>query len=206
MVAPLIAGASKAARSAAQGGRKTAAAVQRPELLRKVRARERRKERLQEPLTVQEKEAQTQRSKIFLKRARALRDVLPENGATEQIITIAATSFIAWTVLPFYPIQFIFWLFGLIGIATEGAPVANLVLPGSELFMLSYIMIALIGMVTMLYAAGMYTMRGVRCFSGMRGLAFICSLTGYLVFFVNLFPWVVLWMLAILYTKNDAAE
>jgi hypothetical protein len=115
---------------------------------------------------------------------------------------MGATINILWTMLPFYPIQLMFWFLGFAGLGSETVPIVNWILPGQELFMLSYFIIALIGLCTMFYAAFVFTLYRVKCFSGSRALVFMACLTGYLVFFLNLFPWILFWIVAVLYSKK----
>ncbi len=186
--------------------RRIEAALNRPELLRKVRSRERRKERAETPLSPEAKEAQVSRAKALLGRGRLLRALSPQNKTTERIWAIAASGLIAWFVLPFYTLQALFWILGLASLGLEAVPIADIFLPGTEVFVFMYILIALIGVCSMLYAVWIYTVRGVRCFSGVRGLMFACCMTGYLVFFLNLFPWIILWMLCVIYTNTEDQE
>lgn len=195
------------------------AALERPDEARRAGVERRRNSRREKPLTEDEKNKQTQNTTDHLEDARAarglgralgrhklLRSFAPENSATEQIWATVASTFIFWTVIPFYVFQVVMWMVGFAGIATEAAPFVKDIAPGAELFILSYAVIALIGLCSMMYAAFVYTMRGVRCFAGVRTLVFAVCLAGYLVFFLNLFPWIILWMLSVIIAKDDEPD
>jgi hypothetical protein len=179
---------------------KAQAASQRPELVSNVRARETRQRKGTSYATEQRQPhggIQSPRG------ARGIQIALPDNTATDKVLVIAASSLIAWTALPFYIPQLMFWLLGLLGIGMKTVPLAGAILPGEALFFFTYLMIAIIGFCSMLYAAFVYMLRGVRCFEGARTLVFMCCLTGYLIPFLNLVPWVVFWLLAVIFAKNE---
>lgn len=123
--------------------------------------------------------------------------------AAEKLRAMRAAMMVLWVVLPTYAFQFFFWLFGLAAIALETIPGLNFVLPGSETYLVSYGIIALIGILSMLYAAFVFTVKRVRWFGGSRGLAFAFCTALYLVFFLNLFPWVILWMLLVIFARRE---
>lgn len=118
-------------------------------------------------------------------------------SGVRKIRAVVATTFLSWTVLPFYVPQIMMWLLGLSGLGLEGLPVANILFPGTELFMFTYVVIGIIGICSMAYAAWIYTIRLVPCISGNLTLVFILCLTMYLVPFLNLFPWVMPYMIAV---------
>jgi hypothetical protein len=205
---------------AARGPRQKAkTSFGRPDMMRREGIERRRNRRVEEPLTAQEKISQTQNAQDHLEDARTARGIgralgrhkllrafAPENTGTEQIWATVASTFIFWTVIPFYFFQVIMWVIGLTGIAVETIPLISEASPGTELYILSYAVIALIGIGSMAYAALVYSMRGVRCFAGVRALMFAVCLAGYLVFFINLFPWVLLWMASVILAKVEDEE
>ncbi len=200
MVAPLITGI---ARTGAQAGRKAGAAAKRPELLRRVRSRQRRAQREKEPLTEEEKMVQTQRAQTLMPFSRALHALTGGGESVRKIRATTATTLIMWTALPFYIPQALFWMVGLAGLGIETLPIVGNFSPGLEIFALGYFIAAGIGICSMFYAAWIYTIRGVSCFNGMKTFIFICCLTGYMVVFLNLFPWIVLWLLSVVLIKDD---
>jgi hypothetical protein len=115
---------------------------------------------------------------------------------------VAAGLFILWSTLPFYIPQLVFWLVGLAGIAGESIPFADFVVPGKELFILSYIVIAFIGLCSMAYAIVMFNARGVDCFSGHKSLYLLLCLMGYFVFFINAAPWILFWVLSVMLNQG----
>ena len=92
---------------------------------------------------------------------------------------------------------------GLAGLGLETLPVVDAFAPGMEVFVLGYLVAAGIGVCSMVYAAWIYTIRGVACFAGMKAFIFICCLTGYLVVFLNLFPWLILWILSVVLIRDE---
>lgn len=183
--------------------KKTGVAGKRPELLRKRRGDLATSQRVSINTPVSAQPQQLHKGRAWSGRGRVLRSLAPENKTTEKIWATAASVLIAWTVLPFYSLQLLFWIVGLASLGLEAVPIADIFLPGTEVFVFTYILIALIGVCSMLYGIWIYTIRGVRCFAGARGLMFACCMTGYLVFFLNLFPWIILWMFAVIYTNTD---
>jgi hypothetical protein len=143
------------------------------------------------------------RNASLLKGARLMNNAIPGSIDTQMILTAGASSLIAWTALPFYVPQLLFWILGLVGIGIETIPFADLILPGDLLFFFCYFVIAIIGLCSMVYVVFIYTIRGVQCFEGVRTLTFMCCITGYLVPFLNLFPWVAFWMLSVLFARRD---
>lgn len=120
-----------------------------------------------------------------------------------KITATAAGSLILWTTMPFYIPQVLFWMLGLGGMGLEAIPIADIFVPGQELFFLGYIVASFIGACSMIYAAWIYVIRGIRCFAGIKLFIFICCLTGYLVVFLNLFPWLILWVLTVIVIKDQ---
>lgn len=204
MVAPLIVGK---ARVTAQTARKTYAATQRPELLRRVRSRERRKERAAVPLSPEAKQKQIANSSRLRGGARILNRSLPtDNTSVERIRAITAGSLILWSTLPFYVPQLLLWVLGLAGVVGESLPVVDFVIPGQELFVLSYIVIAFIGLCSMAYAVVMFNIRGVDCFSGHKSLYLLLCLMGYFVFFINAAPWTLIWVFSVIMNQSPKEE
>ena len=139
---------------------------------------------------------------------------LPSFGAEKGEASTAATLIkrvkagqvsimIFWSAIGFWIPQIAFWMLGLIGIGGESVPLFNYIFPGQVVYMLSYIVIVGVGICTMAYSAFMYAMRGVDCFSRYKGLIFILCLTGYLVIFINAFPWFIVWLTAVSYFQQD---
>ncbi len=118
-----------------------------------------------------------------------------------KIRALQASSFIFWTLLPLYTIQFFVWVFGLGSIALETIPLANYVIPGEEGYIFSYVIIGVLGLFSMFLAGFVYSARGISWFGGTTGLAFAFCLAGYFIFFLNLFPWVGIWMLIVIFAK-----
>lgn len=138
---------------------------------------------------------------------RILRSAVPDTGATRKFWAYAASTFILWTVVPFYVTQVLFWMLGLAGIGLETVPFAGeWFLPGVEIYMVSYLVIVIIGICSMVYAAVVYFTRRVDAFSGVKTLVFMLCVTGYFVFFLNAFPWVIGWILCVIYTQNKEGE
>jgi len=123
--------------------------------------------------------------------------------AAEKLRAIRASMMMAWVVIGTYAFQFFFWIFGFAAVAAETVPGLNFVLPGTETYLVTYGLIAFIGVFTMMYAAFQFTINRVRWFGGSRGLAFAFCMALYLVFFLNIFPWVVLWMLMVIFAKRE---
>lgn len=215
MVAPLIVGAARMV-----GGKKFAgrvnARIKRPELLNRIQRREnlkqrredrkeKMKERAESPLSDTEKSAQNSRSLTLLNRAHRVKRELPKDGLTNvnRIKAFSASIGIFTTAIWFAIPQFIFWMIGLFGLSGASIPLVGYVFPGELMYMMSYVFIVVIGIGTMMYACIFYSVRRVRFFSGYKGIIFILSLTGYLIIFINLFPWFVLWLVAVTYMQED---
>jgi hypothetical protein len=69
--------------------------------------------------------------------------------------------------------------------------------------MLSYIVTAIIGLLSMIYAVVMFNVRGVDCFGGHKALYFFLCLMGYFVFFVNIAPWTAIWAISVMLNQSD---
>jgi len=115
---------------------------------------------------------------------------------------ILVGSTILWVVLPFYFVQILFWLLSLGGIGLETAPIAKVVFPGTELFLLAYSVIGVIGLGSMLFGLFMFKSRFVHCLDGYKGIIFLGCLTGYFVFFINFIPFVALWVLSVMFMQK----
>lgn len=212
MVAPLIVGAARVVggttKVATGATSKAKAATVRPELLRRVRARERRKQRQQSPLSPEASDRQVRNmtkqlpgSQKLLKFSKAASG---EEPLTKKIKASIAANAIFWAAIGFYIPQFIFWIMEIIGFGFESVPIIGDVLPGKELSLASWLIIVLIGTGTMLYATFVFMARGINSFGGWKGLIFILCLTGYLVIFINgMFPWFVIWIFAVVALQDE---
>lgn len=180
----------------------------RPELIRQTRNQ--RLENKKAAFADQKETPQSQHSKArnMLKKGALLRSLDSGEGQTiAKIQAITAGVFILWGTLPFFVPQFLFWIIGLAGLIVESNFFVGWILPGQETFYVSYIMILVIGTGSMFYAAVMFNLRGVDCFGGHRMLYFLLCLTGYFVVFLNLVPWVALWVLTVIaQAKSSKSE
>lgn len=209
MAAPLIAGAARVVSTGSKTNRRTNASAKGPELSRRNRVR---------PTGRNARTAQIQRFKAAVSEEEEDQKVTAEQSGTEsghapsRIRAWTATATIFWWVWPYYLPQFFFWLLGLAGVGLEAMPIpvvreiVSFVVPGQEIFLFSYFVIAFIGLGSMAYAAFVYSIRGIRPFEGIRTLAFAVCFTGYLTFFLNLFPWVIVWMLMVVYTERKESQ
>ncbi|MFM2381638.1 MAG: hypothetical protein RLZZ76_405 [Candidatus Parcubacteria bacterium] len=200
MVAPLIVGAARVV-----GKEKLVTHTVQPERINRVQRRKSRKDTqgryvetsrtttetdsraitLQN--SIQKGEKTSQNKSIIANRVKAF-------GASMGIFTTAI-----WFALP----QIIFWMIGLLGLSGSSIPLASYVFPGELIYMVTYVCIATIGIGTMVYACVFYSVRRVRCFSGYKGVVFVLSLTGYLIIFINFFPWFTIWLVAVTYMQEE---
>jgi hypothetical protein len=119
-------------------------------------------------------------------------------------VKAGATSItVFWTAIGFWIPQMVLWMIGLFGLGGDAIPFLEYFIPGQLIYILSYVLILLIGLGTMIYAAAVYYIRGVNCFGGYKTAIFILCLTGYLVIFINFFPWFVIWLLAVSMLQDD---
>lgn len=122
----------------------------------------------------------------------------------EKAKAVRASWIIGVFVLPFYPIHLIFGFVQLAGYATEYAGeqllwgLGALVLPGQTVFAAGFIMTALFGIASMFIAAFMYTFQNVHWWRGHGLLSFILCTVLCLVPMLNIFPWLIAWMLVVI--------
>jgi hypothetical protein len=140
-----------------------------------------------------------------------------------------AAYIVFWSTIPFFVPQIMFWLLGLGSLGLEQvamtiktaasmpyAPtlpglstiisflgqLAGDALPGKELFLFFYVLIAGIGFVSMLSAAAIFIFRGIPCFGKWKTVIFLCCLTGYLTIFLNFIPFVLIYAFAVVYLQG----
>jgi hypothetical protein len=118
-------------------------------------------------------------------------------GKVKQAEAVRVSITIFATAIPFWFFQVAIWMVGIGGLGLESIPFANYVMPGDTLYMLSYMLIAGLGICTMVYATFVYGINRINCFGGSKMLVFMFCMTGYLVIFINGFPWFILWLLAV---------
>jgi hypothetical protein len=131
------------------------------------------------------------------------RAVLPQAAGIEQKVwAFSAAYFILACTLPFYAPQLFFFMFGIAGLGLEAIPILDWVVPGTEVFLLAWAFTLLIGVGSMLFAAVIFSLRGIDAFSGSRSFVFICCSIGYLTLFLSIVPWVAVWALYVAYTYS----
>jgi hypothetical protein len=151
---------------------------------------------------------------IFLRRAKAA----------------SAAYVVFWSTIPFFVPQIMFWLLGFGSLGLEqialtakmasanpsafatipGAStiiallgeLAGHALPGKELFLFFYVLTAGIGLGSMLYAAAVFTFRGVPCFGKWKTVIFLACLTGYFTILLNFIPFVLIYAGAVIYLQG----
>ncbi len=101
-----------------------------------------------------------------------------------------------------YVVQLGMYVLGIVSFGIEAMPIAGWVFPGQSIAMASYAVILVVGFITMFGAAFVYVLRGIDCFSGWKGIAFVISLACYMTIFVNVFPWVFLWVATVIYDQE----
>lgn len=229
MVAPLIVGASRviaggSRATTARAGKRSAGKAQTQRQGDGLTVRKRDHQKVRNDRTNARKEAYDQLRKDgyigrkndrYTEKGRALlnssseKKEVPE-GVVKKIETATkiaragtAAGTIFWTAIGFYVPQLGFWLLGIAGLGLEITPVINYVIPGNTLFVASYVVITLIGVSTMAYAALVFTIRGVPCFGGWKGLIFAGCLTAYLVLFINFFPWFIIWLASVILLQSE---
>lgn len=209
MVAPLIVGASKVV------GNKVAASSTKKGVVRKANSRmltggEERKEAYEklrkDGYIGRKNDRYTEKGKQALQRPlqppqKKIASTVKTN--MNRIKAGGAAITIFWSAIGFYVPQLAFWLIGFAGIGLESVFLVGYVVPGDTLFMISYILILCIGLATMVYATAMFTLRGINCFGGIKGLIFALCLTGYFTFVINFFPWFIIWIAAVTYLQNE---
>lgn len=142
---------------------------------------------------------------------------------TAQLLQRARAIRTGWIVistsLVFWPIQVFFWALaiGFFGLAItpgvnilEHIPFLNAATSWSRWFSLSQLLlIGVIGIPMMIYAAFMFIASRVPCFNTTsKVLIFIFCVTGYCVVFLNIIPWVAVWALSVMFLpeKNNPPE
>lgn len=123
-------------------------------------------------------------------------------SVAKQVQAVLVANFIFWTAISFYVPQLVFWLLGILFIGMESVTFVNYFVPGELLYTIMYACIMLIGVCTMVYAAFIFTLRGIDCFGGWKGFIFIVCLAGYLVIGINFFPWFVVWIYSVSYLQK----
>lgn len=108
---------------------------------------------------------------------------------------VSAGATILWGTPVLYVQQLIFWFFSIIGLTVESIWFAGWALPGTEFFLLFYLLTSLFGMLNMLFATAVFIFQRVDCFSGEKLLIFMACFAGCFVLLLNLFPFVVIWVL-----------
>lgn len=128
--------------------------------------------------------------------------VANELPIVRQARAISAGLFILGSIPAFYTPQFTFWVFAAAGLGFEIVPFVNGALPGTEVFTLFYFLVVVCGLLNMLFAVAIFLVRRVDCFSGIKLLVFLGCLTGYAVMVLNLFPFVAIWVLYVMYNQS----
>lgn len=208
MVAPLIVGAARVAKGVSKATvrakRRSKASATRPELLRRVRSRERRKNKEQATLTDIERNAQIARSKKLLPGSLSNNKSVGGNNANiKKIKAAVASNFIFWTAITFYIPQLSLWILGMSALSLESVPVLGYVIPGESLYLISWLIIVIIGIGTMIYATFIFTLRGIPCFDGWPGFVFICCIAGYCVVLVNFLPFFIFWLFTVTLCQRE---
>lgn len=188
---------SKVTRSKAM--RRAKAAYDRPELVGKIAARERRRQRQNNPITPAQRKrlhANSQKALKLRKKVKSKFGGLMSKEAESSVtkVNAVATSWmIAATLFPLISFQFFFWIIAMIGVFGESIPILNYVFPGETLFGLGVGVNAVIGLLMMLWAVTMYVGRGVDCWSGGKTLAFAFCFSLQIAPLINLIPFVLIW-------------
>ena len=219
MVAPLIVGAARVVGTkATQNGarkkvRKSADSRMRNSVVKsKLSNKSRNSEAAEAPLDAQSNSGSGDPSSQSRVRGK-LNQINPisRNGASgsqsavliKQVKAIQVSVSIFTSAIGFYIPQIGFWILGIIGLGGGSIPILKYFFPGQTIYMLSYFVVLAIGICTMGYAAFMYSLQRVNCFSGYKGLIFILCLTGYLVMFINIFPWFIIWIWSVPYLQKE---
>ncbi len=193
--------------------------------------RRRRTKTLEKKLQKKASEEDYQHRKKIVSRARGVDKKLSRlknplskgKGYGRRMRAISASVVIAMAVSWFWFVQLGFWVLGVAAISsvdllpidslenssvlTESAKASAIALltnPGESIWWFSNIVITTIGIGSMLFAIGVYTLRRVSCFSGWKGLCFIFSIALYMAPFINgLFPWIFLWMASVIVSREE---
>jgi len=193
MVAPLIVGAARLAAGSVKGASKVRG--------RKLAGKSRR--RSSDPSQPNTGHRAVPSSKM--KNARLTLEIAQNVPGAEDLIrkgkAIAAGSFILWWIVPFYFIQIVFWIIGFAGLGLKALPIAGL-LPWDVLFSLAYMVIALIGFSSILFALIVFIGSKVDYLSGKKEQALIVCLAGIFVIVINIIPFVPLWVLYVMFNQK----
>lgn len=112
---------------------------------------------------------------------------------------VRASLFIFNTAIYFIVPQFTFGIFSLIGFTGEMVPFFKHFIPGQTVFILCWVIVSFIGLVTMIYALLIYLGNIVNCLGGMKGIVFLLCVCAYFIPLplLNAFPWFILWLWAV---------
>ncbi len=210
MAAPLIVGEARVMGGSSKAQQRSATSAERPALLRRIREQEQGQDEISlEEDQRQQQIANTTKMRQGTRLLHRLNNRLrgTSSNANTNIKRVRATTAaltIFSTAIAFYVPQLTLWIIGVIGLSTESVPMVDWLVPGTELYMFTWILIALIGLCTMIYATIVFTLRGVKCFEGWKGLIFIICITGYLILFLNIFPWFIIWIFSVSYLQKEA--
>lgn len=191
------------------------AALERPELLRRVRARERRRDRERNPLTPEERSIQQANARRLTGGTRGLIRLARGKGpasaslimvATASWAIIAGTAFL-WPVQAIMAVVSIGTLGTLLVLDTEWVGYLDLFgwvsSWGQEMFFISLIIVFIIGFLVMLTAISVYTIRGVSIGQNLSIFVMAICLALYAVPVANLFPWMWLWCFYVVKSQAD---
>jgi hypothetical protein len=180
------------------------------DLQRRVRESEEEEEEQESSFSPRGKERQRTRGGRISPRSKKLlrisRKIPSSDGLTKKIIATTVANFIFWTAIGFYTPQLGLWVLGIAGLGLKSVPLLGGLVPGNEIYMISWFIIFLIGLCTMLYAALMFTIRRVDCFGGWKGFIFIVCITGYMVIFINFIPFFVIWIISVVLLQGEKED
>ena len=205
MVAPLAAAGARAMVRGAKKVTKTARRAEQPDRWRKAQARQRRVRRRSKPLSEAERQTQQKNFRQILPRAKRRKNKLkaklgrPLNR--QQLKAVAAVPTIIMVVISFVPAQMFVGVLCAVGMAIGLSAdekiiwsIFNMFVPGKTIFMVSLIIVLVIGFMSMLAAYLIFAMRGVHSLKNGGDLAFVLCLIGYVIPVFNIFPWVLVWV------------
>lgn len=195
--------------------RRDGAALERPELLRRVRARERRRDRASDPLTPEERSIQQANAKRLTGGTRRLLSLARGRGPASAALIMAATA--SWAIIAstafLWPVQAIMAVISIGGLGTltvlETEWVGYLDLFGwvsswgQEMLFISLIIVFIIGFLVMLTAIFVYTIRGINISNDLSILIMAICLALYAVPVFNLLPWMWFWCLYVVKSQTD---
>lgn len=140
---------------------------------------------------------------------------LSSRGATGTVSTLKAKAravrvswTIAGTVLPFYMTQLIFGLIAFAGAGAEYAGeefiwgIASTIIPGEYIFAAGWLGAAIIAILMIGAAALIYTANRVNCWDNISMSSFFVCIALCFAPFANIFPWVILWMVFVVYAQK----